>query len=93
MSAFVALLGMLLLIFQLVLVARVVVDWIAALSAGPEPGWRRTARRLSHAATEPVLAPVRRVLPSVQVGSVAVDLALVVVFIAVVLLRQIVLSL
>ena len=39
MSAIGALLGTLLLIFQLVLVARAVVDWTAALSAGPEPDW------------------------------------------------------
>jgi YggT family protein len=87
------LLGALLLIFQIVLVARVVVDWIAVLSTGPEPGWRRQARRAVHAVTEPVLAPVRRVLPPLRVGSVAIDLAFLVVFIAVVLLRQVVVSL
>jgi YggT family protein len=90
MSAIGALLGTLLLIFQLVLVARAVVDWTAALSAGPEPDWRRTARRITHAPTEPVLAPVRRVLPPVRLGSVGIDLAFIVVFFAAVLLRQIV---
>jgi YggT family protein len=70
----------------------VVIDWIAVLSSGPEPDWRRTARRVTHGATEPVLAPVRRVLPPVRAGSVAIDLALVVVFLATVLLRQVVLS-
>ena len=93
MSAIGALLGVLLLIFQLVLVARVVVDWIAVLSAGPEPEWRRAARRVTHAATEPVLAPVRRILPSVRIGSLAIDLAFVVVFAAVVVLRQVVVGL
>jgi YggT family protein len=93
MSAIGALLGTVLLIFQLVLLARVVVDWIAVLSAGPEPGWRRTARRVTHAATEPVLVPVRRVLPPARIGSVAIDLAFVVVFVAVLLLRQVVVSL
>jgi YggT family protein len=93
MSAIGALLGTLLLLFQLVLVARAVVDWIAAFSSGPEPEWRRTTRRITHAATEPVLAPVRRVLPSIRAGSVGIDLAFIVVFFAAVLLRQLVVSL
>jgi YggT family protein len=93
MSAIGSLLGTLLLLFQFVLLARVVVDWVAVLSSGPEPEWRRTARRITHAATEPVLAPVRRVLPPIRAGSVAIDLALIVVFFAAVLLRLLVMSL
>ncbi|MHA6629579.1 YggT family protein [Pseudonocardia sichuanensis] len=92
MSAVGTLLGTLLLLFQLVLVARAVVDWVAALSSGPEPGWRSTARRVTHAATEPVLAPVRRVLPPLRAGSVGIDLAFIVVFVATVLLRLVVTS-
>ncbi len=90
MSAIGALLGTLLLLFQIVLVARAVIDWVGVLSSGPEPEWRRTARRVMHAATEPVLAPVRRVLPPVRLGSVGIDLAFIVVFFATVILRQIV---
>jgi YggT family protein len=92
MSAIGALLGTVLLLFQLVLLARVAVDWIAVLSSGPEPEWRRTARRITHGATEPVIAPVRRVLPPIRAGSVGIDLAFIVVFIAAVLLRQVVMS-
>ena len=88
MTAIGALLGTVLLLFQIVLLARVVVDWIAALSSGPEPEWRRTAQRVTHAVTEPVIAPVRKVLPPIRAGSVGIDLALIVVFLAVVLLRQ-----
>jgi YggT family protein len=90
MSAIGVLLGTVLLLFQLVLVARAVVDWVGVLSSGPEPEWRRGARRVTHAATEPVLAPVRRVLPPVRFGSVGIDLAFIVVFFAAVVLRQIV---
>jgi YggT family protein len=90
MTAIGALLGAVLLLFELVLVARAVIDWVAVLSTGPEPGWRRTARRVTYAVTEPVLAPVRRVLPPVRFGSVGIDLAFIVVFFAAVILRQIV---
>jgi YggT family protein len=90
MTAIGALLGAVLLLFELVLVARAVIDWVAVLSTGPEPEWRRTARRVTYAVTEPVLAPVRRVLPPVRFGSVGIDLAFIVVFFAAVILRQIV---
>jgi YggT family protein len=93
MTAIGAVLGFVLLVFEIVLIARAVVDWTAALSSGPEPGWRATARRITHAATEPVLAPVRRVVRPVRVGSVAIDLAFVIVFVAVVVVRQVVVSL
>jgi YggT family protein len=92
MSAVGSVLATLLLLFQLVLVARAVVDWIAALSSSPEPEWRRTARRVTHAATEPVLAPVRRILPPIRAGSVGIDMAFIVVFVATVLLRLVFLS-
>jgi YggT family protein len=81
------------LLFQIVLLARVAVDWIAVLSSGPEPEWRRTARRITHGATEPVIAPVRRVLPPIRAGSVGIDLAFIVVFFVAVLLRQFVMYL
>ena len=93
MTAIGTVLGAVLLLFQIVLIVRVVVDWTAVLSSGPEPGWRRQARRITHGVTEPVLAPVRRVLPPVRAGSVAIDLAFLVVFVAVLLLRQVVVSL
>lgn len=93
MAAVWSVLGAVLLLFELVLLARVAVDWVAALSTGPAPGWSRPVRRVTHAVTEPVLAPVRRVLRPVHAGSVAIDLAVPAVFLAVLLLRSLVLSL
>jgi YggT family protein len=43
--------------------------------------------------TEPVLGPVRRVLPPLRLGQVTLDTAFIAVFAAVIVLRQIVLSL
>ncbi|WP_214364450.1 YggT family protein [Pseudonocardia sp. H11422] len=91
MSTIGALLGTVLLLFQLVLIARLVLDWVGVLAGGG--GWSSSARRVTHAVTEPVIAPVRRVLPPVRIGSVSIDLAFVVVFVAVLVLRWIVLSL
>jgi YggT family protein len=85
--------GLVLVLFQLVLLARVVVDWIGVLSPGGGGSGLHHARRITHGITEPVIAPVRRVLKPVRFGSVGIDLAFVVVFVAVLLLRTIVVPL
>jgi YggT family protein len=92
MSAIGSLVGLVLLLFGLVMVARLVVDWVGVLG-NPRAGWVSGARRVTHAITEPVIAPVRRVLPAVRTGPVSLDLAFTVVFIGVWILRAIALSL
>ncbi|MCU1668250.1 MAG: hypothetical protein JWP40_1177 [Blastococcus sp.] len=92
MNAVGALLGLALLIFELILVARIVLDWVGVLAPAGGGGLVR-ARGWTHAVTEPVIGRVRRVLPPMRVGPVAIDLAFTVVFLAVIVLRSIVLSL
>jgi YggT family protein len=92
MSAIGALLGLALLIFELVLVARVVLDWVGVLAPSSGGGLVR-ARGWTHAVTEPVIAPVRRVVRPVRLGAVSIDLAFTLVFVAVIVLRSVVLSL
>lgn len=92
MSALGALLGTVLLLFEVVLVARMVLDWVGVLSPGGGGGLVR-ARWLVHRITEPVLAPARRVLPPLRIGSFSLDLAFTVVFVAVLVLRGLVTSL
>jgi YggT family protein len=92
MSAIGALLGLALLIFELVLVARVVLDWVGVLAPTGGSGIIR-ARRWTHAVTEPVIAPVRRLVPPLRLGSVSIDLAFTLVFVAVLVLRSVVLAL
>jgi YggT family protein len=92
MSAVGALLGLILLLFEIVLVARVVFDWVGVLTPGGG-GFALRARRVTHALTEPVIAPVRRVVRPVRIGSVSIDLAFTLVFVAVLVLRALVLSL
>ena len=81
-------LSFVLLLVQFLLVARAILDWTAVLAGPSAPGSVRA--RLSRgviAATEPILAPVRRVLPPLRLGGVSFDLAFVVVFLAIVLIR------
>jgi YggT family protein len=84
-------LGYALTAFILLLIARLVLDWAEVLANGP--GWVSRARALTHAGTEPVIAPVRRVLRPVRVGELSIDLAFTAVFVVVLILRSIAFSL
>jgi YggT family protein len=85
-------LGYALTLFELVLIARLILDWVGVLSRSAPP-WVGRARVLARAATEPVIAPVRRVLPPVRAGGMALDLAFTIVFILVLILRSVAFSL
>lgn len=88
-----SLLGFLLLLFQFVLIARVIVDWIDVLGSGRGGAALAGARRVTHGLTEPVVAPVRRRVQPVRMGAVGLDLSVLLVFVAVLLLRLIVVPL
>jgi YggT family protein len=92
-DAVLTLIGLALLLFQLLLIARILVDLVEVLV---RPGLRydgrlEPARRMVYGITEPVLAPVRRVVRPVRLGGVSFDIAVTLVFVAVVVLRQLVL--
>lgn len=88
MGAVLTIVGLALLVVEVLLVARGVLDWSVVL-AGPSVAGSLRSRlsQVVRVATEPVLAPVRRVVPPVRMGTVSVDLAFIVVFVAVVVLR------
>lgn len=88
MSIIGSLLGLVLLLFLIALVARALLDWTSLLASGGQGVAR--AREISHRITEPVIGPVRRVLPPVRIGSVGIDLAFTVVFVATLVLRSLV---
>jgi YggT family protein len=87
MSLIGTVLGYVLTVFILVLIARMVLDWAETLGSRSE--WVRRARRYAHAVTEPVIGPVRRVLPPIRAGGMAIDLAFTVVFLVAVVLRSV----
>lgn len=87
------LLGLVLVLFQVVLIARVVVDWIDLAAAGRGGGALDIARRITYAVTEPVVAPIRRRLNVVRIGSIGLDLSVLIVFLAVLILRVVVVPL
>ncbi|MEU7216608.1 MULTISPECIES: YggT family protein [Nocardia] len=91
MSLIGTLLGYALTVFVLLLLARMVFDWMAVL--GKNPSWADRPRALSYAATEPVIAPVRKVLQPVRAGGMSIDLAFTAVFVVALILRAVAFSL
>ena len=91
MGPLLALVSFALLLVQVLLIARAILDWTVALAGPSVPGSFRS--RLSagvHAVTEPILAPVRRVLPPLRIGGVGIDLAFIVVFLGIVIIRALI---
>jgi YggT family protein len=86
-----ALVSLVLLLVQFLLVARAVLDWSVAL-AGPSVSGslRYRLTRGVTAVTEPILAPVRRVIPPLRLGGLSIDLAFIIVFFAIVLIRSLI---
>lgn len=71
--------------YLLVLFVRIVLSWFPL-----EPGGTMaTVHNFLYAVTEPVLAPVRRVLPPVGMGGMGFDLAPIVVILGIYLLQAI----
>ena len=86
-----ALIGAVITVAQLLLIGRVVVSWVRVV-AGPglsSPGFTRFESALLRV-TEPVLAPIRRVVPPLRLGSVALDLSIPIVFLALALLGAVI---
>jgi YggT family protein len=92
MSLIGALFGYALTAFIVLLIVRMVLDWVG-VAAVTGPPWVGRVRSVARAATEPVIAPVRRVLRPVRAGGLAIDVAFTVVLLAAVILRSIAFSL
>ncbi len=65
-------------IYSLVLIARILLEWLQVSSDHPVA----TARRVLRAVTDPVLIPVRRLLPPISAGGMGLDLSPLVVLVA-----------
>jgi YggT family protein len=80
--------SLVLLLLQILLIARAVLDWSVALAGPSVSGSLRSRLTVGvRAVTEPVLAPVRRLVPPLRFGGVSIDLAFILVFLAIVLVR------
>ena len=88
-----AVIALLLNLFTLALVGRLILDYVRVFS----PSWRPTGFILwlattIYAVTDPAVNFVRRFVPSLRLGPVALDLSFIVIFVAIQILGRIVLT-
>lgn len=72
-------------IYYLILIVRIVLSWVPSV---PEP--IRPIARVVHAATDPLLNPLRGLLPSIRMGAMALDVSPILLFVAIVILQSLV---
>ena len=68
-----------------VLLIRVVLSWVPAL---PEP--LRPVANFVRSVTDPVIVPLRGLLPPVRIGAVALDLSIILLFILVRIIQSLI---
>jgi YggT family protein len=87
-------LSSILLVFLVLLFARFVVDWVMVLARSWRPsGLVAAGLEVVYATTDPPLKAIRKVIPPLNLGSIRLDLAFMVLLIAVYIRRGIVDSL
>ncbi len=90
MSIVFEILAFLLLLYMLVLVARLVFDWIQVFARS----WRPTGvvlvlANVIYALTDPPLRFLRRLIPPLRIGQISIDLGFLILFIAVSFLHNV----
>lgn len=83
-------LSLLLSLYWLVLLGRIVFDFVISLNGGRGLSGMAVLYGILYDLTEPVLRPIRRLLPPLRVGAVALDLSPFLVFVLIALLQQVV---
>jgi YggT family protein len=87
-SLFWQIVSSLLLVFLVLLFARLVVDWVMVLARSWRPhGLVAAGLEVIYATTDPPLKALRRVVPPLNLGSVRLDLGFYILLIAVTILR------
>lgn len=80
----------LLAIYVWVLIARIVLDFIVGISGGRGPSGTAMVRTygILYDLTEPVLRPIRRIIPPLRIGVAALDLSPIIVFALIIVLQR-----
>ena len=75
-------------LYVVILIARALISWFPVHAGSPLIGVVRVLDRL----TEPVLGPIRRLLPPVRAGGMAIDLSIIIAIIGIQIIGSIVQS-
>jgi YggT family protein len=70
-------------LFLLVLFARAILSWFPPSGSGA----METIRGVLFTITEPVLAPVRRLIPPARIGGMGLDLSFMIVVLAIIIIQ------
>lgn len=77
-------------VYTIVLLARVLLSWAVLFGLrAPLSGPFRTVVDLLEAVTEPVLRPLRAMIPPVRAGGMGLDLSIIVAFVILAVLRRV----
>lgn len=91
MSLIFDLLGILLFVFFVFLIARLVLDWIQVFARDWRPsGVVLVVSEAVYSVTDPPLKAIRRVVKPIRLGQIQLDLAFILLFLTVVILRSVV---
>lgn len=74
-------------IYYVILIVRIILSWVPSLPEPIEP-----VARVVRAVTDPLLNPLRGVIPPVRIGAGALDLSPLILFFAIVILRSLICS-
>jgi YggT family protein len=72
--------------YLIILLVRVLSSWLPVPPSGP----LRTVLGWVYRLTEPVLRPLRQLIPPIRMGAVAFDLSAMIVFVAIGILLQVI---
>ena len=76
-------------LYMLVLLVRVVIDWVQMLARGWRPtGALLVLANLVYGLTDPPLRWLRRVVPALRLGGVGIDLSFLVLFIGISIVQR-----
>ena len=90
MSTLLFVISLLLTLYWLILLGRIILDLVRSLTGGRGLSGLAVPYGILYDLTEPVLRPIRRLLPPLRVGAVALDLSPILVFMLIVLLQRVV---
>jgi YggT family protein len=85
MNVLLGVLCVILQIYYLILIVRIVLSWVPSV---PEP--IRPLARGVRAVTDPLLIPLRGLIPSIRMGAMALDVSPILLFLAIVILQRVV---
>ncbi len=75
-------------VYSLILLAKVIIGWIVLFGARvPSSGPLRAGIDLIDDVTEPVLRPLRGLMPPVRMGAVGLDLSIILLFVILIVAR------